>query len=308
MQRLLTPNESARLPEFDATKFDAVLVDLSAVPHGPVVGTKRGHKGSHIEFHDVDGLCACTHTGEWAPIKYWSRHRDVLLEIVDLSNGAQVFTDDDPRAILGYVGDSLVRVTPSEALFHGVRVPVRPAPVDYHAQYDGLEQYETFSGAYGRHVALKFDGIGPTRIDYMDGVFVLSPARHLPGDYARVVSVQETGHLVTGYDLTVPGHETFMDGDGVVLSNTLGVFIPSMPAAVNDVKERLMPSKQVYSIRDSSRVVNAPSQDLVWGLWRASTSPSKQSHRFLTRGDALRAIQQGRISLSDDVEVVAEGA
>ena len=125
--------------------------------------------------------------------------------------------------------------------------------------------------------------------------------------WEAIESIEYTGRCETGYDLTVPGYETFVNSDGVVLSNTLGIFIPSGPEAVRDVKTRLMPSKQVFSIRDNEQVVNLPKQDLLWGLYRASTEPSGETHRFLTRKDAMRAIQQGRVKLSDNIEIVDTG-
>ena len=121
--------------------------------------------------------------------------------------------------------------------------------------------------------------------------------------WLAVESVEYTGKKETGYDLTVPGYETFMNSDGVVLSNTLGVFIPSLPEAVEDVKKRLMPSRQIFSIRDEDQVVNSPTQDLILGLWGAATNPSKNTHTFETTKDAMLAIRQGRISLSDEVNI-----
>ena len=121
--------------------------------------------------------------------------------------------------------------------------------------------------------------------------------------WLAVESVDYTGKKETGYDLTVPGYETFMNSDGVVLSNTLGIFVPSLPEAVEDVKNRLMPSKQIFSIRDPDKVMNAPQQDLILGLWNAANSPSKKTHVFETEREAILAIQQGRVSLSDEVKI-----
>jgi hypothetical protein len=47
----------------------------------------------------------------------------------------------------------------------------------------------------------------------------------------RVVGFTKTGIKEDGYDLTVPGYETFMNVEGVILSNTLQVHVPVTPAA-----------------------------------------------------------------------------
>lgn len=122
--------------------------------------------------------------------------------------------------------------------------------------------------------------------------------------FEAVQFVEYTGKKETGYDLTVPGYETFMNSDGVILSNTLGVFVPSLPEAVEDVRNKLMPSRQIFSIRDTDDVVNLPQQDLLLGLYRAKNRESRRSHTFETREDALQAIRQGRVSFSDEIEIL----
>jgi hypothetical protein len=65
---------------------------------------------------------------EWRPVKYWSVHRGKKLEIVTLSDGSQIYTDNDPRAIYGVACDADTlepqRFTPSNAKKHNVLVPV----------------------------------------------------------------------------------------------------------------------------------------------------------------------------------------
>lgn len=116
-----------------------------------------------------------------------------------------------------------------------------------------------------------------------------------------IESVEYTGKRETGYDLTVPGYETFANAEGIILSNTLGIFVPSLPEAVQDVRDKLMASKQIFSIRDPDDIVNLPQQDLLYGLYRAKARPAVQKHHFPTKADAIRAARQRRISWSDEV-------
>lgn len=306
MHREATEQELSRLPEFDREQYRVIVTDLEDTPHREeLVETRRGIHGSEIDVHLVDDAAVVTAEGCWSPVSCWTKHKGVFLEIVDLNNGMQIFTDDDPRAIFGYEPETgeEVRMTPHDALLSEINVPVAPCSVYYHEKFDHEEVFDRFEDAYRRHCEMKLDGVGPTRIDFIDDVFVLSPAVFSDPEQVKVLSVQVTGYETTGYDLTVPGYETFMNTDGIILSNTFGVFIPSLPEAVEDVKNKLMPSKQIFSIRDAEDPVNTPKQDLLLGLYNAATRPSKKTHVFETRQDAVRAIQQGRVSLSDEVKI-----
>lgn len=306
--RELTPDELQNLPEFDRDEYTAYIADLKDIPHDETLAEKRtGLHGSEISLYEVNDVQVLSCNNTWTPVSYWSEHCFDVTEIVDLSNGMQIYTDDDPRAIFGQqAGDPrLSRFTPSEALFHDVSVPISSSRIIYTEPFKEVVTFELFEDAYYFLSALRMDRIGPARIDMLgDNEFTVSEAEFSEDRWARVIAVTDTKQRMAGYDLSVPGFETFTSSDGVVLSNTFGVFIPSQPRAVDDVKEKLMPSKQIFSIRNTENVVNLPKQDLLWGLWRAANTPSETTHRFVTKGDALRAIQQGRIKLSDNIEIL----
>jgi len=81
----------------------------------------------------------------------------------------------------------------------------------------------------------------------------------------RVVSFERTGIKETGYDLTVPGFETFVSIDGLVLSNTMGVHVPVSEEARIEALSK-MPSKQLFSVTDDS-VIHTPTKEYVLGLY-----------------------------------------
>jgi hypothetical protein len=62
----------------------------------------------------------------------------------------------------------------------------------------------------------------------------------------RVVEYEDTGISETGYDLSVPGHETFMTIDGTVLSNTFQVHVPVLKPA-DDVEATFRGPREEYA-------------------------------------------------------------
>jgi len=122
-------------------------------------------------------------------------------------------------------------------------------------------------------------------------------------EWAAVESVEYTGRKEDGYDLTVPGYETFMSADGVILSNTMSVHLPILDEALKDAKERLLPSKLLFSIRDRDKTMPQPKHEMLLGLAGSQLNPSGTVHRFATRDQALGAIAEGRVKLHDQVEL-----
>lgn len=122
--------------------------------------------------------------------------------------------------------------------------------------------------------------------------------------WTRVVSADYTGVAETGYDLTVPGYETFMAADGIILSNTLNLHVPSTPEAVRESKEILLPSKMLFSIRDQDKVVPALKHEQVLGLFTANARASKETFDFPTREEAIKAVQSRQVPMSSEVTVM----
>lgn len=122
--------------------------------------------------------------------------------------------------------------------------------------------------------------------------------------WERVTDVQKTGIRETGYDLTVPGYETFMAADGIVLSNTMSVHVPSSPAAVKDVREKMMASKMLWSIKDRSKTMANPKHEQILGLsmYRPEGQAPKR-HTFATEEEAENAIANGSVDLYDEIDI-----
>lgn len=121
--------------------------------------------------------------------------------------------------------------------------------------------------------------------------------------WTRVIAVQKTGIREDGYDLTVPGYDTFMSADGIILSNTMQLHVPSSDEAVADVRDRIMPSKMLFSDRNYDMIPASPKHEHILGLFAAQQRSSKNSYKFPNEAEAVAAIKNGTVKLSDEVEI-----
>jgi hypothetical protein len=96
-----------------------------------------------------------------------------------------------------------------------------------------------------------------------------------------VVGYERSGIRETGFDLTVPGYETFMNADGVILSNTMTVHVPITEEA-NKEAERLKPSRNLFQ-PGSGKLMIQPSQEAQIGLFYLSQTPAGRAtlNRYL---------------------------
>jgi RNA polymerase Rpb1, domain 5/LAGLIDADG-like domain/RNA polymerase Rpb1, domain 4 len=120
-----------------------------------------------------------------------------------------------------------------------------------------------------------------------------------------VVDVRRGG-TKTGYDLTVPGYETFMDVDGVILSNTMSVHVPVLDGAVEEAK-RMFPSRNIYSPGTGSLMLE-PRQEALVGLSLLSKDPTdKNPKASLKNIDEVEiAINRGALKYNDVIELGGE--
>ena len=122
--------------------------------------------------------------------------------------------------------------------------------------------------------------------------------------WARVRSVERTGRVEVGYDLTVPGPDTFVSDDGIVLSNTVNIHVPATDKAARQALDRMLPSKNLVSLTDLKSVRYRPEKEQVSGLWALTEAPaSKPVRRFGSRAEAVKAYRNGEIGPSDPIDV-----
>ena len=125
------------------------------------------------------------------------------------------------------------------------------------------------------------------------------PALHrfnLMGAYAKLIPDTDAIHVSP---LFVKPAGMDFDGDQ---SN---IQIPISDEAVKEIKEKMLPSKNLFSIKDR-KVHYQPSQEFVLGLFNASVPNQKKPlSSFSTKDDILAAYRRGEIDLDTPVSVQA---
>jgi len=117
----------------------------------------------------------------------------------------------------------------------------------------------------------------------------------------KVEGFTETGVADTGYDITVPGYETFMNAEGIVLSNTVGLFVPVSDRAVDEARNA-MPSKLLRSPADNSYQYT-PTHEALMGLYDMTSIGKKSGKSFSTADAAVAAGKSGEVKMTDVITV-----
>jgi DNA-directed RNA polymerase beta subunit len=117
----------------------------------------------------------------------------------------------------------------------------------------------------------------------------------------KVESYAASGIKDTGYDLTVPGYETFMSVDGVILSNTMSAHVPISTEAVREAF-KIMPSNNLFNPATGS-LMFLPSQEMQTGLYMMSRITGKKNLKFKTLRDAEKALDEGKLGITDQVSI-----
>jgi len=86
----------------------------------------------------------------------------------------------------------------------------------------------------------------------------------------------------------------------------MNLHVPSQSNAVKEAWDTLMPSKMLFSIRDTEKVVPSLKHEQVLGLYTASKRKAGAVHQFKTEAEALKAIRSGSVKLSDEVEIAGK--
>ena len=120
--------------------------------------------------------------------------------------------------------------------------------------------------------------------------------------WRQVTKVEDAG-VDECYDITVPGPYTFATADGVFVQDTVNIHVPSSDAAVEDAREKLLPSKNlIFSGNFETRM--APVQDYLAGLYLATAPKDDEDVRvFEDVESARKAYHRGDISLRTPIRI-----
>lgn len=99
--------------------------------------------------------------------------------------------------------------------------------------------------------------------------------------------------------LIVKGFNADFDGDA------MNYHVPSTEAAKKEALERLLPSRNLFSMSDFKSVMHAPANEYVGGLYHATAGQSQRPKKiFRTVKDARQAYARGDISINDAVQIL----
>lgn len=90
-----------------------------------------------------------------------------------------------------------------------------------------------------------------------------------------------------------------MDFDG----DTASIHVPSTDEAVRDVRERMMPDKMLWSVKDRDKVVPTLKHEQQIGVNLGGSLPLKNKRTFSSDADAMKAIETGQVDLNDDIDI-----
>ena len=115
---------------------------------------------------------------------------------------------------------------------------------------------------------------------------------------------------------TIAGRVKLTDGDGIGVNpftleglsgdfdgDAMNIHLPATEEARMEALEKLLPSKMVIKTRDPDDIMSAPRHEQILGLYTANNRTPRNHWTFPSEAEALKAIQSGRVSLSDEVEI-----
>lgn len=126
--------------------------------------------------------------------------------------------------------------------------------------------------------------------------------------WERVDGFTCTGMYEEGFDLTVPGYETFMNSEGIILSNTVNIHVPASDKAAKQALEKMLPSKNLFSLTDLKSVRYKPEKEQISGLWALTRGKTDKPVRvFASKTEAIKAYRSGEIGPNDPIEIAESG-
>jgi hypothetical protein len=117
-----------------------------------------------------------------------------------------------------------------------------------------------------------------------------------------IVSAELLKGRHTAWDLTVPGSNTFMTSNQVIVYDTLQIHVPVSDKATNEVKAATT-SNLLFGDRTKSELMVMPQHEAVLGVYAASAAKGGKTHTFKNQKEALEAYRRGEVALHDSVTI-----
>lgn len=212
--------------------------------------------------------------------KFSSWQRNVVSKPQDFTGSAVIDVDPD----LGFDEMSM----PNEMAWH------------LFAPY--ISQYMTRAGMSLEQATKEIEDRTPRAEQYLDKVMqdkvvfaTRSPSWHKYNSLGFHAKRHEGKNILLN-GLAETGMNGDHDGDKIM------VHVPALAKAQQEVRDKLMPSKQLLSIRDKQTVVNPIKHEMVLGLYNASKGKGVDVY-VDSVAEALRKIKSGEIKPEDNVHL-----
>lgn len=93
-----------------------------------------------------------------------------------------------------------------------------------------------------------------------------------------------------------------MDHDG----DTVNIHVPASEKAAKQALEKMLPSKNLFSLTDMQSVRYKPEKEQVSGLWALTRGKTRKPTRYFnSKAEAIAAYRRGEVGPNDPVEIVA---
>lgn len=99
------------------------------------------------------------------------------------------------------------------------------------------------------------------------------------------------------FDLVVPETKVFAVNGGLVVWDTMSVYVPISNQAVEEAR-KMMPSNNLYN-EASGRVTYTPTLESALGLYKLSRVTNAGTHKFSSPVDAIKAVNAGKLTVND---------
>lgn len=275
----------------------------------------------------------------WSPITHFTEERDVSSVKVTTSQKKEVVvSDNESLCVFDAVGCNLVKAAPRECIgrlmpvvvqepFTANKLPetadIVPVPaavqkvvselsldVDKPLYAAALKAKNTCS--MPREAALR-------AVDLLEATYDSKPvavqwfiatARNTAVHWDTVKTVEDAGTRDV-YDFAIPGTKVFMIANGLIIYDTMSYHVPVSDEAVEDVKKKMLPSKNLREVKDFD-VHYIPKYEYQLGLYKAtqaaktgerSDGKPRKTHTFATKADVIKAFKRGEIDVEDEVVV-----
>ena len=121
--------------------------------------------------------------------------------------------------------------------------------------------------------------------------------------WMQISSVEDAGKRDV-FDLEVATTKTFVINDGVVVWDTVNIHVPASEKAAKQALEKMLPSKNLFSLTDMKSMRYRPEKEQIAGLWALTRGATRKPTRvFSSKSEAIAAYRRGEIGPNDPVDI-----